>query len=237
MHVHFIAVAGTGMGALAGLFKAAGHDVSGSDTAFYPPMGPALERWGIRLMTGFDPAHLDPKPDSGGDRERVPAVESRGEGGARRWAADDDDGARARGAHPRRDGAAGGRGHAREDDDERAVRLSPPRGGTRSRVPHRGHPEEFRPRASACRTRRAGAAERGCRSRVREGPDCGGRRSWSRGTNTTRPSSRRRRSSGTTGRRSRSSPRSSTITSTSIPTRRATTRRSAASSSGCRSAG
>src|SRR5512146_2915393 len=63
MHVHFIAVAGTGMGALAGLFKAAGHDVSGSDVAFYPPMGPALERWGIRLMTGFDPAHLDPKPD------------------------------------------------------------------------------------------------------------------------------------------------------------------------------
>jgi UDP-N-acetylmuramate: L-alanyl-gamma-D-glutamyl-meso-diaminopimelate ligase len=63
MHVHFIAVAGTGMGALAGLFKAAGHDVSGSDTGFYPPMGPALERWGIRLMTGFDPAHLDPRPD------------------------------------------------------------------------------------------------------------------------------------------------------------------------------
>jgi len=63
MHVHFIAVAGTGMGALAGLFKAAGHDVSGSDVAFYPPMGPALERWGIRLMTGFDPAHLEPRPD------------------------------------------------------------------------------------------------------------------------------------------------------------------------------
>ena len=63
MHVHFVAVAGTGMGALAGLFKAAGHDVSGSDTAFYPPMGPALERWGIRLMTGFDAAHLDPRPD------------------------------------------------------------------------------------------------------------------------------------------------------------------------------
>ena len=63
MHVHFVAVAGTGMGALAGLFKAAGHDVSGSDVAFYPPMGPALERWGIRTMTGFDPAHLDPRPD------------------------------------------------------------------------------------------------------------------------------------------------------------------------------
>ncbi len=63
MHVHFVGVAGTGMGALAGLFKAAGHDVSGSDTAFYPPMGPALERWGVRLVTGFDPAHLEPAPD------------------------------------------------------------------------------------------------------------------------------------------------------------------------------
>ena len=63
MHVHFIAVAGTGMGALAGLFKAAGHQVSGSDVAFYPPMGPALERWGVRLLTGFDPAHLEPRPD------------------------------------------------------------------------------------------------------------------------------------------------------------------------------
>jgi UDP-N-acetylmuramate: L-alanyl-gamma-D-glutamyl-meso-diaminopimelate ligase len=63
MRVHFIAVAGTGMGALAGLFKAAGHEVSGSDVAFYPPMGPALERWGITLFEGFDPAHLDPPPD------------------------------------------------------------------------------------------------------------------------------------------------------------------------------
>ncbi len=63
MHVHLIAVAGTGMGALAGLFKAAGHDVSGSDTAFYPPMGPALERWGVRLLQGFDPQHLSPPPD------------------------------------------------------------------------------------------------------------------------------------------------------------------------------
>src|SRR5262245_46679349 len=63
MHVHFVGVAGTGMGALAGLFKASGHDVSGSDVAFYPPMGPALERWGIRLMEGFDPKHLEPRPD------------------------------------------------------------------------------------------------------------------------------------------------------------------------------
>ncbi len=63
MRVHFVAVAGTGMGALAGLFRAAGHEVSGSDTSFFPPMGPALERWGVRMMEGFDAAHLTPAPD------------------------------------------------------------------------------------------------------------------------------------------------------------------------------
>ncbi|MEZ4445669.1 MAG: Mur ligase family protein [Polyangiaceae bacterium] len=63
MRIHFIAVAGTGMGALAGLLKAAGHEVSGSDTAFYPPMGPALKRWGIQLYEGFGPQNLEPRPD------------------------------------------------------------------------------------------------------------------------------------------------------------------------------
>ena len=63
MQVHFVAVAGTGMGSLAGLFKAAGHDVSGSDVAFYPPMGPALKAWGIRTLEGFSPDHLEPRPD------------------------------------------------------------------------------------------------------------------------------------------------------------------------------
>ncbi len=63
MHVHFVAVAGTGMGSLAGLFKAAGHEVSGSDVAFYPPMGPALKAWGIRTMEGFGPDNLEPRPD------------------------------------------------------------------------------------------------------------------------------------------------------------------------------
>src|SRR5690349_8135870 len=63
MHVHFVAVAGTGMGALAGLFKAAGHEVSGSDAAFYPPMGPALRTWGVKIYEGYDPAHLTPRPD------------------------------------------------------------------------------------------------------------------------------------------------------------------------------
>jgi UDP-N-acetylmuramate: L-alanyl-gamma-D-glutamyl-meso-diaminopimelate ligase len=63
MHVHLIGVAGTGMGALAGLLRKAGHRVTGSDTAFYPPIGPALASWGVETREGFDPAHLEPRPD------------------------------------------------------------------------------------------------------------------------------------------------------------------------------
>jgi UDP-N-acetylmuramate: L-alanyl-gamma-D-glutamyl-meso-diaminopimelate ligase len=63
MHVHLIGVAGTAMGSLAGLLKRAGHRVTGSDTAFYPPMGEALARWGIETQAGFDPQHLTPAPD------------------------------------------------------------------------------------------------------------------------------------------------------------------------------
>lgn len=63
MHVHIVAVAGTGMGSLAGLLKELGHDVSGSDVAFHPPMGPALKRWGVRCVKGFEARHLEPPPD------------------------------------------------------------------------------------------------------------------------------------------------------------------------------
>jgi UDP-N-acetylmuramate: L-alanyl-gamma-D-glutamyl-meso-diaminopimelate ligase len=63
MRIHCVAVAGTGMGALAGLLRSVGHDVSGSDVAFEPPIGPELEQWGVRTMRGFDAAHLDPRPD------------------------------------------------------------------------------------------------------------------------------------------------------------------------------
>lgn len=58
MRIFVTAVAGTGMGSLAGLLKELGHDVAGSDVAFHPPMGPALEGWGVRLFQGFDPEHL-----------------------------------------------------------------------------------------------------------------------------------------------------------------------------------
>ncbi len=63
MHVHLIGVCGTGMGSLAGLLKAAGHRVTGSDKAFHPPMGPALTRWGVETMEGYRPENLDPAPD------------------------------------------------------------------------------------------------------------------------------------------------------------------------------
>ncbi len=63
MRIHIVAVSGTGMGSLAGLLCELGHEVSGSDTSFDPPMGPALAEWGVRCLTGFDPAHLTPAPD------------------------------------------------------------------------------------------------------------------------------------------------------------------------------
>ena len=64
MRVHFVAIAGTGMGSLAGLLRARGYEVSGSDTGVYPPMSTALERWGIRVAEGFAPEHvLGSRPD------------------------------------------------------------------------------------------------------------------------------------------------------------------------------
>jgi UDP-N-acetylmuramate: L-alanyl-gamma-D-glutamyl-meso-diaminopimelate ligase len=51
--VYFVAIAGTGMGSLAGLLKARGLLVSGSDARLYPPMSTALERWGIPVHEGF----------------------------------------------------------------------------------------------------------------------------------------------------------------------------------------
>jgi len=63
-HVHFIAIAGTGMGSLAGLLKARGIEVTGSDENLYPPMSTALERWGIGVSQGFAAEHLQQRrPD------------------------------------------------------------------------------------------------------------------------------------------------------------------------------
>jgi UDP-N-acetylmuramate: L-alanyl-gamma-D-glutamyl-meso-diaminopimelate ligase len=61
--VHLIGIAGTGMGAFAGLLKAAGYAVEGSDTATYPPMSDKLKEWGIEVKMPYAASNLDPAPD------------------------------------------------------------------------------------------------------------------------------------------------------------------------------
>jgi UDP-N-acetylmuramate: L-alanyl-gamma-D-glutamyl-meso-diaminopimelate ligase len=51
------------MGAVAGLLKAAGHDVRGSDDHVYPPMSHQLEALGVPVYHGFAGENLDWGPD------------------------------------------------------------------------------------------------------------------------------------------------------------------------------
>ena len=62
-HIHLIAACGMGMGSLAGMLKASGYQVTGSDQHIYPPMSTQLQAWGIPLYNGFRPEHLAPRPD------------------------------------------------------------------------------------------------------------------------------------------------------------------------------
>jgi UDP-N-acetylmuramate: L-alanyl-gamma-D-glutamyl-meso-diaminopimelate ligase len=62
-HIHLIAACGTGMGSLAGMLKARGYQVTGSDQQVYPPMSTQLQAWGIPLYNGFRAEHLVPRPD------------------------------------------------------------------------------------------------------------------------------------------------------------------------------
>ena len=61
--IHILGICGTFMGSLAVLAKQLGYDVSGCDDNVYPPMSTQLEEQGIKLMRGYDPAHLQPHPD------------------------------------------------------------------------------------------------------------------------------------------------------------------------------
>jgi UDP-N-acetylmuramate: L-alanyl-gamma-D-glutamyl-meso-diaminopimelate ligase len=63
VRVHLIGICGTGMGSFAGLLKAAGHDVRGSDENVYPPMSDKLKAWGIPTISGYRPENLDPAPE------------------------------------------------------------------------------------------------------------------------------------------------------------------------------
>ncbi|MCA9674903.1 MAG: UDP-N-acetylmuramate:L-alanyl-gamma-D-glutamyl-meso-diaminopimelate ligase [Myxococcales bacterium] len=85
MKVHLIGIGGTGMGAVAGLLAAAGHDVRGSDTAVYPPMSEQLAALGIPVFTGYAADNLAWGPDlvvvgnvHGKDHVEVAAAQARG---------------------------------------------------------------------------------------------------------------------------------------------------------------
>src|SRR6476469_7003361 len=63
LHYHLIGIGGTAMASLAGLLKAAGHTVTGSDKSVYPPMSDELRTMGIPYAEGYSPKNLDPAPD------------------------------------------------------------------------------------------------------------------------------------------------------------------------------
>jgi UDP-N-acetylmuramate: L-alanyl-gamma-D-glutamyl-meso-diaminopimelate ligase len=58
MKVFLSGIAGTGMSSLAGLLKEQGHDVSGSDVNFYPPVDKILENMKIRLFNPYDAGNI-----------------------------------------------------------------------------------------------------------------------------------------------------------------------------------
>ena len=62
MRIYLLGIAGTGMGSFAGLLKAAGHEVSGSDENVYPPMSDKLAEWKIRTFTPYAAENLRKAP-------------------------------------------------------------------------------------------------------------------------------------------------------------------------------
>lgn len=63
MKIHILGVCGTFMSGIAILARQSGYEVTGSDMNVYPPMSIQLERQGIELMEGYDPAHISSDVD------------------------------------------------------------------------------------------------------------------------------------------------------------------------------
>jgi len=63
MHVHILGIAGTFMGGVAAIAKAAGFRVTGSDLNVYPPMSTQLTAMGIDYVQGYGAEQLELKPD------------------------------------------------------------------------------------------------------------------------------------------------------------------------------
>jgi UDP-N-acetylmuramate: L-alanyl-gamma-D-glutamyl-meso-diaminopimelate ligase len=62
-HIHLMGICGTGVGGLAGMLKAAGYKVTGSDQNVYPPMSDFLAASGIAVQSGYRAENLVPRPD------------------------------------------------------------------------------------------------------------------------------------------------------------------------------
>ena len=57
--IHLVGVAGTGMGAFAGILKADGYTVTGSDENVYPPMSDMLAAWEIEVFSPYSAENID----------------------------------------------------------------------------------------------------------------------------------------------------------------------------------
>ena len=62
MRIHILGICGTFMGGLAQILKESGHEISGSDAQFYPPMSDHLDAMGVDLIKGYSKDTL-PKAD------------------------------------------------------------------------------------------------------------------------------------------------------------------------------
>src|SRR5581483_74780 len=60
--IHLIGIAGTAMGALAGLLQNRGYLVTGSDAEIYPPISTLLEQLGVIMFQGYRARNLDAAP-------------------------------------------------------------------------------------------------------------------------------------------------------------------------------
>ena len=62
-HIHILGIAGTFMGGLAAIAKAAGFRVTGADLNVYPPMSTQLQALGIDFVQGYAAEQLNLNPD------------------------------------------------------------------------------------------------------------------------------------------------------------------------------
>ena len=58
MKIHILGICGTFMGGLAQILVEKGHEVSGSDKQFYPPMSDQLDSLGVEMIRGYEESSL-----------------------------------------------------------------------------------------------------------------------------------------------------------------------------------